>query len=190
MDDERMLVVDANAVAGLLHETFGSEMTDVPGTCSHCGNVAVMGTLFAYMHGPGVTLRCSICTGIAIRIARTPVAIHVQDQWTGFTEEQRSLSLQTPWHPVDPTTANSLETQLRRELPTGHSLKHLPTRAVARREDNDDVLFALHADRWAKVHLTWSQTTLPLIDYPTTVFYDSSTDVRARLRRDRNDFDP
>jgi hypothetical protein len=65
--------LDANAVAGMLAEVFGSEMTSVPSRCTHCGNRAQVGSLRAYgINGPGVVLRCSICTQIVIRLMRRP----------------------------------------------------------------------------------------------------------------------
>jgi NAD-dependent SIR2 family protein deacetylase len=69
------LALDANAVAGLLHEIFGSEMTAAASQCAHCGNQAQMGTLRAYI-GLGVVLRCSVCQEIVIRIATMPDGSH------------------------------------------------------------------------------------------------------------------
>ena len=69
------LMLDANAVAGLLQEIFGTEMTDVASQCAHCGNRAEMGTLRAYI-GLGVVLRCSVCHEIVIRIATMPDGTH------------------------------------------------------------------------------------------------------------------
>jgi len=63
--------LDANAVAGMLSEIFGSEMTAVASRCAHCGNRAQVGTLRAYgLNGPGVILRCSICSEIVLRMMR------------------------------------------------------------------------------------------------------------------------
>ena len=63
--------LDANAVAGMLAEVFGSDMTATPSRCGHCGNRAQVGTLRAYgVGGPGVVLRCSICTEIVMRVMR------------------------------------------------------------------------------------------------------------------------
>jgi len=63
--------LDANAVAGMLAEVFGSEMTTVPSRCAHCGNRAQVGSMRAYgLNGPGVVLRCSTCTEIVIRVMR------------------------------------------------------------------------------------------------------------------------
>ena len=65
--------LDANAVAGMLHEIFGTEMTDHATQCAHCGNRAQLGTMRVYdMDGPGVILRCSICTQITLRVVRRP----------------------------------------------------------------------------------------------------------------------
>ena len=80
MDDaqeisERALVLDANAVAGLLDEIFGAEMTASPTACAHCGRAGEMGTLMAYVHAPGVVLRCPTCQEVMVRIVRTPGAI-------------------------------------------------------------------------------------------------------------------
>jgi len=68
------LTLDANAVAGRMRELFGVEMTTVPSACAHCGNVAEMGTLIAFIRGPGVILRCSTCSGVVMRIVDTPDA--------------------------------------------------------------------------------------------------------------------
>ena len=35
-------------------------------------NVGAMGTLLAWTQGPGVTLRCSICREVVVRLVRTP----------------------------------------------------------------------------------------------------------------------
>jgi xanthine/CO dehydrogenase XdhC/CoxF family maturation factor len=65
------LTLDANAVAGILHEVFGTEMTAQASQCAHCGNRALLGTLRVYdMEGPGIVMRCSTCTEIVIRLVR------------------------------------------------------------------------------------------------------------------------
>ena len=69
---DRQLVLDANAVAGLLADIFGSEMTESMSECTHCGNVGAVGTLVAYTRGPGTVLRCSVCTEVVMRVAITP----------------------------------------------------------------------------------------------------------------------
>jgi hypothetical protein len=64
-------VLDGNAVAGALAAAFGSDMTAVPGACAHCGNVAVVAELRAYVRAPGIVLRCPICTEVVVRAAHT-----------------------------------------------------------------------------------------------------------------------
>jgi hypothetical protein len=67
------LTLDANAVAGMLEEIYGTEMTARMSECGHCGNHAQVGTLRLYdMNGPGVVLRCSACTGIMLLLVRRP----------------------------------------------------------------------------------------------------------------------
>ena len=69
---DRELVLDANAAAGILREVFGTEMTTAPTECAHCGNHGAVGSMIAYMQGPGIILRCSACEGIMLRIVQTP----------------------------------------------------------------------------------------------------------------------
>jgi Family of unknown function (DUF6510) len=71
-DPADWLRLDGNAVAGALMEWFGVDMTDAPGACNHCGNVAAVATLHAYTHGPGVVLRCAACQEIVLRFVQTP----------------------------------------------------------------------------------------------------------------------
>lgn len=68
---EDALTLDANAVAGMMYEIFGTEMTIVASRCANCGNRAQLGTLRAYcVGGPGVVLRCSVCAEIVMRMMR------------------------------------------------------------------------------------------------------------------------
>lgn len=71
------LTVDGNAVAGLLATIFAADMTANPGECAHCHTVSLVGTLRAYVRGPGVVLRCPACAEVVIRIVETPAATFV-----------------------------------------------------------------------------------------------------------------
>jgi len=64
--------LDGNAVAGALAEAFGTEMTQVPGRCAHCGIVSLVAELRAYLRAPGTVLRCPACGGVVLRIVETP----------------------------------------------------------------------------------------------------------------------
>ena len=71
MDMADALMLDANAVAGMLEEVFGWDMTAEESKCANCGNEAAGGTLLAFVGGPGTVLRCSVCREIVIRVVRT-----------------------------------------------------------------------------------------------------------------------
>lgn len=61
-----------------------------------------------------------------------------------------------PWQPVDrEDERNGLLAELQCEVDSTHPLKGVASTAVARRQDNDDVLFSLADGRYAVVHLTW-----------------------------------
>lgn len=75
MEDPRVL--DANAVAGALHDLFGREVTAAMHECAHCGHTGAIGSLRAWIGGPGVVLRCLGCDEVVLRWARTPGGFRV-----------------------------------------------------------------------------------------------------------------
>ena len=80
----RELVLDGNAVAGLLEDVFAVEMTASRTECAHCGREGDMGTLLAFTHAPGVVLRCPGCEQIMLRIAVTPEAIYLDARGSAY----------------------------------------------------------------------------------------------------------
>ena len=60
--------LDGNAVAGVLRNVFGVEMTDSAGTCGSCGTTAVLGESAAFPGGPGTVIRCCHCDGLLMVI--------------------------------------------------------------------------------------------------------------------------
>ena len=74
---DRALMVDGNAVAGLLCEIFAMEATTGEVQCVSCGRRGEIGSLFAFTQAPGVVLRCPRCENIVIRIVQTPGAIYL-----------------------------------------------------------------------------------------------------------------
>ena len=68
--DDRTL--DANAVAGMLEELFGADMTATDSKCAGCGREGEVGTLLAYTNAPGVVLRCPACSTVMLRMVETP----------------------------------------------------------------------------------------------------------------------
>ena len=76
-----------------------------------------------------------------------------------------------PWIPV--SSGGALEQELATELPARHILKGVSVRAIARRLDNDDVLFELsgHEKPLAVVHLSYRRESDRQL--PWTVLFDS-----------------
>ena len=84
-----VLMLDANAVGGDLAELLGFEVTAAAHRCAHCGNVGAVGTLLAWTLGPGITLRCSICREVVIRIVRTPARTYLDLSGAAYLEVSR-----------------------------------------------------------------------------------------------------
>jgi phage FluMu protein Com len=58
--------LDGNAIGGSLLEFFGTEMTAVRGTCTHCGGVSVIAELAVYLQAPGAVVRCPTCESVVM----------------------------------------------------------------------------------------------------------------------------
>ena len=56
-----MEALDGNAIAGVLFDVFGTEMTTATGVCEHCGAVAQVAELLVYLRAPGTVVRCRSC---------------------------------------------------------------------------------------------------------------------------------
>jgi hypothetical protein len=65
------LLLDGNAVAGLLREIFAEDLTAASGCCDGCGSVEPVGALRVYAHAPGVVVRCPHCSRVLLRVVRT-----------------------------------------------------------------------------------------------------------------------
>lgn len=79
------------------------------------------------------------------------------------------------WGPIDdPAIERALEVELQRELKPDHQLFGLPLKAIGRRRDCDDVLYAIQdgSGRVADVHLTW-QGINELAPWPSTFVFES-----------------
>jgi Family of unknown function (DUF6510) len=63
MADSVATTLDGHAIAGLLADVFGEEMTTVPGTCSWCG-LSGVATFVAYARTPGTVARCPGCASV------------------------------------------------------------------------------------------------------------------------------
>jgi hypothetical protein len=91
-----------------------------------------------------------------------------------------------PWE----RTTDPLEAQLYREVTPGHPLFGITARAVARRSDNKDTLFALSGAclPYAVVRLCEYAEASAAPLSPATEFYSSLDDwLENRMQRDRED---
>jgi Family of unknown function (DUF6510) len=61
-----MEALDGNAIGGLLHEVFGTEMTTATGVCAACGASAQVAELVVYVRAPGTVVRCRSCESVLI----------------------------------------------------------------------------------------------------------------------------
>jgi Family of unknown function (DUF6510) len=94
MDDQqtdmnREMMLDGNALAGVMHEIFALEMTASPTECAHCGAEAELGALLAFTQSPGAVLRCPACEGVILRIVETPDAIYLDARGAVYLRLQR-----------------------------------------------------------------------------------------------------
>jgi recombinational DNA repair protein (RecF pathway) len=72
-----MVHLDGNAAAGTLSELFTLEITTAIATCAGCGATGPLGAVHVYPDGPGIVLRCAVCSEVLLRVAHTPGAVHM-----------------------------------------------------------------------------------------------------------------
>ena len=68
--DETDLRLDGNALAGMLADVFGFEMTVERGGCAGCGAVNQLGAMLVYAHGMGAVVCCPGCGQVVLRVAQ------------------------------------------------------------------------------------------------------------------------
>ncbi|QPR70337.1 hypothetical protein I6G82_07400 [Lysinibacillus macroides] len=77
-----------------------------------------------------------------------------------------------PWLPVNDDMAERLQQELVKELSREHVLYGTKAQAIAKREDNDDVVFWISAiEQYAIVHLTYAQETSKI--FPITKLFSA-----------------
>ncbi len=79
-DPSHALMLDGNAVAGLLQEVFGAEMTANRAQCAHCGDVNMLGALLVFGGAMGRVLRCPECEDVMMRIVARDGALWLDMQ--------------------------------------------------------------------------------------------------------------
>ena len=98
------------------------------------------------------------------------------------------LELLLPWEKC----SRGLENELKKEVSPKHILFGIEAVSVARRIDNDDVLFFLpdYEKPFAVVHLTWSGKQDSHSEFPQTVFFSSLEDwMENCLKLDHKEFE-
>jgi hypothetical protein len=77
------MVLDGNAIAGLLRELLGYEMTDVVRACGSCGERHPVGAHMLY-RSAGVVLRCPSCYDLAMLVVTLPdrTLVQLTGSWT------------------------------------------------------------------------------------------------------------
>jgi hypothetical protein len=68
-EDSRL---DGNAVAGLMAEIFGREMTLATGVCGSCGAESLLAEVHVYRRAPGTVVRCKTCEAVLLRVVEAP----------------------------------------------------------------------------------------------------------------------
>jgi hypothetical protein len=104
-----------------------------------------------------------------------------------------TISWKDPWYSIEGADElqEGLDAELARELPRGHALDGRPARSIARRLDNDDVLYLLDGDgpELAVVHLTWRRTRETSPSWPwTELFRNAAEFVRERMETDASEY--
>jgi hypothetical protein len=72
------LMLDGNAVAGLLREVFAVEMTTAIATCGTCGASDAVGASNVF-RGAGIVMRCRHCDNALVTIVKDDTRV-----WIGF----------------------------------------------------------------------------------------------------------
>ena len=62
------MMLDGNAIGGLLSEIFVAEMTTAEAMCASCGALNPIGRVHVFVHAPGTVLRCPSCEAVLMRV--------------------------------------------------------------------------------------------------------------------------
>jgi Family of unknown function (DUF6510) len=68
------LMLDGNAVAGLLQEVFAVEMTTAIGTCNGCGASEPVGAIHVF-RGAGIVMRCPHCNNVLVTLVKADTRV-------------------------------------------------------------------------------------------------------------------
>jgi hypothetical protein len=89
------LMLDGNAIAGLLQEVFAVEMTTAIGTCGGCGAAGPVGAVHVY-RGAGIVLRCPHCNNVLAKIVKNDSQVWIDFQESELWKSRSGLSVGSP----------------------------------------------------------------------------------------------
>ena len=92
-DRNTELMLDGNALAGMLLDLFGSDLTACACECGSCGNHAAIGALLAFTHAPGAVLRCPACGGVLLRVVERSDAYFVEARGLAWLRIERDTAV-------------------------------------------------------------------------------------------------
>src|SRR5262249_34893203 len=74
-----MDAVDGNAIAGVLQDVYGRDMTVVTAICASCGDSAAVAECVVYVRAPGSVVRCRSCGNVlaVLVTARGVTCVHL-----------------------------------------------------------------------------------------------------------------
>jgi endogenous inhibitor of DNA gyrase (YacG/DUF329 family) len=90
-NSDASLMLDGNALAGLLHELFDVEMTIAQVECATCGRDGELGSLWVFAESPGYVLRCPACQNIVIRMSVTPGEVFLDARGAAYLQIPKRL---------------------------------------------------------------------------------------------------
>ena len=70
------LMLDGNAVAGLLQEVFAVEITTATAMCNTCGATDAVGELHVF-RGAGIVMRCPHCDNALVTIVKDDTRVWI-----------------------------------------------------------------------------------------------------------------
>ena len=98
------------------------------------------------------------------------------------------LKFLPPWVKIE--SKGSFEEELLKEMSKQHELYRKEFKAIAKREDNDTVLFEIGKEEMAVVHLTWKGKKENSSKYPKTQIFNHWTEVYEKvIVKDNQDYE-
>jgi hypothetical protein len=70
------LMLDGNAIAGLLQEVFAVEMTTAIVTCDECGSTDAVAATHVF-RGAGIAMRCRRCDNVLVTIVKDDTRVWI-----------------------------------------------------------------------------------------------------------------